>query len=149
MRYLKIDVMNKSRGFTLIEVIVSLIIAGILAAMLYAFLGSGMMNSANPVILARHGSYLNEVMENMAADYKFLQVANPGPIGLEAFRVKVVSTSPRHYGNGYTATAAYVSIPTGSANVTATNDSYHSSAANNLQVTVTYQGLTATALFGG
>lgn len=148
MHCLKIK--NK-RGFTLIEVIVSLIVAGIMGAMLVAFMSSGVIHSADPVILAKNGAYLNEIMENMATDYKYLQAANnnPGPVALELFRQKVVSTSPRYYGSGYTATATYVSIPSGSANVTATNDSYHSSAANNLQITVTYQGLTATALFGG
>lgn len=149
MRCLKYDIIKKRDGFTLIEVIVSIVVASILGAMLVAFLGAGVVNSANPVMLARQGSYLNEIMENMAADYKYLQVANPGPAGLEAFRLKVKSTSPLHYGSGYTTTAEYVSIPSGSANVTATSDTYHSSAANNLQVTVTYQGLTATALFGG
>lgn len=146
MHCLKIK--NK-RGFTLIEVIVSLIVAGIMGAMLVAFMSSGVIHSADPVILAKNGAYLNEIMESMVADYKRLQTTNPGTTGLETFRTRVVSTSPRYYGSGYSASAAYISIPTTGANVTATSGSCAGTSNCNLQVSVSYMGLTVTEIFGG
>ena len=46
---------KNSRGFTLLEVIISLIVAGILAAILVTFMGS-VVRSTNPVILAQNGA---------------------------------------------------------------------------------------------
>ncbi|HQG65332.1 MAG TPA: type II secretion system protein [Smithella sp.] len=142
-----LEIKNK-RGFTLIEVIAALIVAGILGAMLVSFLGTGMMHSADPVILAKNGAYLNEVMESMVADYKRLQTSNPGPTGLQTFRERVVSTEPRYYGSGYTATADWITIGSG-ANVTATAGSCSGTSNCNLQVSVSYMGLTVTDIFGG
>ena len=71
MLCMKIIKIKNSSGFTLLEVIISLIVAGIFAAMLVSFMGTGMMNSAKPVILAQDGNYLNSIMENMYADYKY------------------------------------------------------------------------------
>lgn len=62
---------KNGRGFTLLEVIVSLVVAAILAAMLVQFMGTGLMKSSNPVILAQNGTYLNSIMERMTADYKY------------------------------------------------------------------------------
>ncbi|KUG21669.1 hypothetical protein ASZ90_008565 [hydrocarbon metagenome] len=62
---------KNNRGFTLLEVIVSLVVAAILGAMLVQFMGTGLMKSYNPVILAQNGTYLNTIMEKMTADYKY------------------------------------------------------------------------------
>ncbi len=140
-------VKNK-RGFTLIEVIAALIVAGLMGAMLVAFLGSGVMRSADPVILAQNGAYLNEIMESMVADYKRLQTTNPGPTGLQTFASRV-NSMPADYGSGYTATARWITIPATGANVTATSGSCAGTSNCNLQVSVSYKGLTVTEIFGG
>lgn len=62
---------ENEKGFTLIEVIVSLIVAAILGTILAVFMGARVTASANPVILARNGNYLNSIMENMGSDYKY------------------------------------------------------------------------------
>lgn len=71
MHYGRFVIIRKSSGFTLVEVIVSIVIAGLLGAMLIAFMGSGVMQSANPVILAQNGTYLNAIMDKMTADYRY------------------------------------------------------------------------------
>jgi prepilin-type N-terminal cleavage/methylation domain-containing protein len=63
--------MKNNRGFTLLEVIVSLVVAAILAAILVQFMGTSLMKSYNPVILAQNGTYLNTIMEKMTAEYKY------------------------------------------------------------------------------
>ena len=146
MRCIKIERLRNNRGFTLIEAIVSLVVAGILGAMLVSFLGTGVIQSANPVILTRDGAYLNEIIENMTADYTAAQVNNPGPTGLSHFKANV--DTPNKFGSGYTVAAAYISIPNGQ-NVTASGGFFSPHTNNILEVTVTYKGLSATALFGG
>jgi len=123
----KIYKMNNKKGFTLLEVIVSIIVAAILGTMLVAFMRTGVLHSADPVAIAKNGS---------------------GPTGLESFRQRVISTSPYYYGSGYTATATYISIDNGP-NVTATSGSCPGNSNCNLQVKVSYQGLSITGLFGG
>lgn len=71
MRCMKSENIKDNRGFTLIEVIVSLVVAGILGAMLVAFMGSSVVRSSNPVINAKNGAYLNSIMERMYSDYKY------------------------------------------------------------------------------
>jgi len=131
------------RGFTLIEVIVSLVLAGILATMLVSFMGSNVVQSANPVIMAKNSAYLNEIMENMTIDYKYQMVTSPTN-GLANFKGRVESTSPLYYGSGYTVVTAYTQFPAGN-NVSETTPTANTV----LKVTVTYKNLTVTALFAG
>jgi prepilin-type N-terminal cleavage/methylation domain-containing protein len=71
MRYKRLHKIKNDGGFTLIEVIVSLVVAAILAAILVQFMGTALMKSYNPVILAQNGTYLNTIMEKMTAEYKY------------------------------------------------------------------------------
>lgn len=71
MLYRRLYKMKSNRGFTLLEVIVSLVVAALLGAMLVQFMGTGLMKSYNPFILAENGTYLNMIMENITADYKY------------------------------------------------------------------------------
>ena len=45
----RIRIVKKNAGFTLVEVIVSLVVAGILGAMLTSFMSNSVMQSPNPV----------------------------------------------------------------------------------------------------
>ena len=71
---------RNSRGFTLIEVIVSLVVAAILGTIIYTFIGSTVVQSANPVLLAQKGAYLNGIIENMTGDYKLLMATSTSPM---------------------------------------------------------------------
>jgi len=61
---------RQNGGFTLIEVIVSLVIAGILATFLFSFLGTGVTKSSVPLFWVKTQYELSEVMDKITADYR-------------------------------------------------------------------------------
>jgi len=138
--------MKNIRGFTLIEIIVSLIVASILGAMLVSFMGSSMMQSGNPVLLAQNGAYLNQIMENMGADYKYLMATSTSPLTTFIANVGAEGTSQSRYADvshPYTVIDNHrISFPSGSP-VTEQTDS----AGKILKVTLQYRTLSVTALF--
>ena len=138
--------MKGGRGFTLLEVIVSLIVAAILGAMLVSFMGSSVMRSGNPVLLAQNGAYLNQIMENMGADYKYLMATSATPLTTFTANVGAEGSSQTRYADGshpYTVIANHrITFPSGSP-VTEQTDN----AGKTLKVTIEYRTLTVTALF--
>ncbi|MFA5179927.1 MAG: type II secretion system protein [Syntrophales bacterium] len=138
--------MTDCRGFTLLEVIVSLIVASILGAMMVSFMGSAVMKSANPVVLAQNGAYLNQIMENMGADYKYLMKTSGTPLTTFIANVGVEGTSQTRYADAshpYTVVDNHrISFPSGSP-VTEAPDA----AGKILKVTIKYQDLTVITLF--
>ena len=67
---------NGRSGFTLIELIVTLVIAATGAAMLYTFFGPAFTQSSVPIARLRQVSNLQQVMENIVADYNRLNQIN-------------------------------------------------------------------------
>jgi len=59
---------NKS-GFTLIEIIITIVIVAILGAMILTFLSKSLVDSSEPIRRLRQTSDLNRVMANITADY--------------------------------------------------------------------------------
>lgn len=86
---------HRQAGFTLVEIIVTIVVAAILAAMFYSYFGMSITQSGAPV--ARMGSALNlqEVMENINSDYR----ANYST-DLSALKARV--DTPGSYGDQYT-----------------------------------------------
>jgi prepilin-type N-terminal cleavage/methylation domain-containing protein len=138
--------MNNSGGFTLLEVIVSLIVAAILGAMLVTFMGSSVMQSGSPVLLAQNGAYLNQIMENMSADYKFLMATAPTPLNSFMANVGAEGSSQTRYADAshpYSVIENHrISFPAGSP---ATEQADNTG--KTLKVTIQYRTLTVTALF--
>jgi prepilin-type N-terminal cleavage/methylation domain-containing protein len=141
---------KNSDGFTLIEVIVSLVVASILGAMLVAFLGTGMMKSAQPVLIAQNGAYLNRLMDKMTADYKYqmataLQAGSTPSTGLSNFISHLdTANSYADSSNPYTVTKKRISFSTGTSPV---ENSAEDSSSKILKVTINYRDLTATTIF--
>jgi len=140
---------KNSGGFTLIEVIVSLVVAAILGAMLVAFLGTGMMKSAQPVLIAQNGAYLNRIMDKMTADYKYqmataLQAGSTPATGLSNF-ISHLDTA-NYYSdssNTYTVTKKRISF----SGTPPAENSAEDSSSKILKVTINYRDLTATTIF--
>ena len=57
-------------GFSLIEVVVSLVIFGILATIFFTYLGSPLQDSAAPLVRLKNTMALQQVMEDIRADFK-------------------------------------------------------------------------------
>jgi prepilin-type N-terminal cleavage/methylation domain-containing protein len=68
------------KGFTLIEVIITLVVAAILGTILVQFMGTSLTRSAEPIIMVQEGFSLSEVMEKMTAHYKFLLATDSNPL---------------------------------------------------------------------
>jgi prepilin-type N-terminal cleavage/methylation domain-containing protein len=93
---------NRQAGFTLIEYIVALVVAAIVASMVYTFFGSALTQSSIPIERLRQVSNLHQVMENIVADYNRLNALNlrynwqaSTPYGLDS--VVIPTTINGHY----------------------------------------------------
>jgi len=139
-------IMKNRRGFTLIEIIVSLIVASILGVMLISFMGSNVMQSANPVLLSQNGAYLNQIMENIGADYKSLMATSATPMTTFISNIGTEGTSQTRYADvAHPYTVVHnrrISFPAGSP-VTEQPDN----SGKILKVTIQYRTLSVTALY--
>jgi prepilin-type N-terminal cleavage/methylation domain-containing protein len=61
--------LHRHKGFSLVELIVSLVIVGIMSAVVYAYMGSSLTNSVFPVVWLNDAQTANSVMEQIKADY--------------------------------------------------------------------------------
>ena len=68
MKYLRMK--KKQKGFTLIEVILTIIIAAIAGSMLMAYVNKSMVKSSQPLTWLAAGLTLNKTMENIISDYE-------------------------------------------------------------------------------
>jgi len=64
------------KGFTLVEIIITILIASILGLIFLQFMGTSMTGSVEPVIRIRDAFTVKQVMEKMTADYKKLMAEN-------------------------------------------------------------------------
>ena len=61
---------NKHSGFTLIEIIITLVIAAVVGTGLAQYLGTAVTTSAIPIQHLRQAFELQQVMENITEDYE-------------------------------------------------------------------------------
>ena len=134
---------NKA-GFTLLEVIVTLIVASILGAILMEFMGTNVQKSYEPVYMAQNSMGVNQIIEKMNADYKRQLLLSPTP--LQDFRTDVINgnniASNPYFGDYSVATAWIRFNPT-----TYLEEPDPSPDPRVLKVTVTHQNRAVTALF--
>ncbi len=136
-----------SGGFTLIEVIISLVVAALLGTLLVNFMSGTVAKTVQPVLQAQQGSYLYSIMENMTADYNNLFLADEDP--LDEFQDRVGdegSTQTRYSEDGHEYAVIHnrrISFDGGGTTVTEQVDS----SGKILKVTINYRGLSLTSLF--
>jgi len=73
------------KGFTLIEVIVTLLIAAILGTFLVTFMGTAVTKSGEPVVRSKQLYALQQVMENIKSTYLTMADATDALTRLNAF----------------------------------------------------------------
>jgi prepilin-type N-terminal cleavage/methylation domain-containing protein len=73
---MKTHAKNHQAGFTLIEFIVGLVVAAIMATMVYTYFGNALTQSSVPIERLKKASKLHQVMENIVADYNRLNKIN-------------------------------------------------------------------------
>jgi prepilin-type N-terminal cleavage/methylation domain-containing protein len=61
---------SKTTGFTLVEVIITLVVASIVGVMAFSILGSSMTKSSDPLFRIQKTYALQQVMENFLAAYE-------------------------------------------------------------------------------
>lgn len=135
--------LKKMRGFTLLEVIVTMVIAAILATFVVSFMGTNLTASVLPIIRTQNESSIIGVMDRMTSDYKNLLMTDTSGDPLNTFRTRVASTVPNSYGT-YTledGTPKYVVFNSSG------TESLGSSPGNILRVTIIQGEQRLTALF--
>lgn len=60
---------HHNRAFTLVEIIITLTVASVLATMVYMYFGKAFSESVTPITRLRASAALHRVMENIRADY--------------------------------------------------------------------------------
>jgi prepilin-type N-terminal cleavage/methylation domain-containing protein len=60
---------HNSRGFTLIEIIVTLVIIAVMGTMTYTYFGQAFSESVNSISRLKNSTDLHKIMENITADY--------------------------------------------------------------------------------
>ncbi|MDI9570434.1 MAG: prepilin-type N-terminal cleavage/methylation domain-containing protein [Pseudomonadota bacterium] len=135
---------SDNRGFTLLEIIITLIIAAIVGSMLIPYIGTNLTRSSMVVVSVQQQQQLVQVMENITADYKRLQIADASPLSTLVSRVGPAgSNQDNSYGKYSVVVNRRISFTTG-------NPATEQEDANGKmqKITISYQGQNLTALFG-
>ena len=135
---------GRKAGFTLLEVLVTLIVASILGAILMEFMGVNVQKSYEPVYMAQNSLGVNEIIEKMNSDYKRRLLLSPTP--LQDFRTDVIngniSTNDPYFGD-YSVTTDWIRFNT----TTGIEEPDPSPDPRVLKVVVTHNNRAVTALF--
>ncbi len=134
-------------GFTLIEVIVSIVLVAILGTMLVTFMRGTVTMSTQPVLQARDGSYLYSIMENMTADYNNLFLTDSTPLATFEGRIGSENSTQTLYSD---AQHPYTIVHNRRISFTGTGSTRTEQADTNgnvLKVTINYREQVLTALF--
>ena len=91
---------RNSRGFTFIEIIVTLLVAAILALILFTFMGTGVTRSSTPVIWTKNQYELSEVMDKITADYR--NAVGSTAFNLSSFKTQIEGTYSSYITTAYT-----------------------------------------------
>lgn len=78
-------------GFTILEIIITVMVTAILSAMVIQAMGTNVQRSAFPLFAVRNSLSLQEVMENITADYKQLFLTDSDP--MDTFLARIVANN--------------------------------------------------------
>ncbi len=90
-------------GFTLLEIIITLVIASIFGVVIFQYLGSSLTRSADPIFRLKKSLTLQQVAENITVDYKRNFSAD-----LAGLKLKIENPSTSGYGSYTVVTSKYI-----------------------------------------
>lgn len=96
---------DSRKGFTLIEAIITLVVVSVLGVFVYHFLGSSLSRSSEPIARLKQSFNLQQVAENITADYKKNYLTN-----LPGFKTKIENPATSGYGSYAVKESKYVKI---------------------------------------
>ena len=79
------------QGFTFLELLVTILVVGLIAAMIAPFFGSGVLTSHIPIQNLQAATNLKGVMENINGQY--LALTNKTPAALQALQTQIGSVN--------------------------------------------------------
>jgi prepilin-type N-terminal cleavage/methylation domain-containing protein len=62
---------HNTRGFTLIEIIITLTVTAVLATMIYVYFGKAFLESVTPISRLKKSAYIQKIMQNIMADFNY------------------------------------------------------------------------------
>ena len=101
---MKTEILGRHEGFTLLEVIVTLVVASILGAMLISMTGGAITRSTQPVIQAMEINAMNQVADSISRAYRELGSISELQTRIDAddfdTSAIIVTASETGYGSG-------------------------------------------------
>jgi prepilin-type N-terminal cleavage/methylation domain-containing protein len=151
--------LNNRHGFTLIEVVVTIIVSSILAVLLMQVMKGHSYRSYWPLIKTSQDLALRRIMENITADYRGLLISDLQPLVTLQNRINAGGNPPNGYWSGQTYAASIQIVqnsclddihrddilPAGEIRVGNSNCKHPDDTL--LKVTLAYDGEALTALF--
>jgi prepilin-type N-terminal cleavage/methylation domain-containing protein len=127
-------------GFTLIEIIVAIVVGAIVGVVLFTYMGTQLIHSGDPIVIARSEGEVEQWMERIISDY--VQEINK-PAGyttaLATIYARDYTAAPYNMPAGVTLTRGYVTY-------NAAGDESAAGPGNNLKVTVQAGGYSLTTI---
>lgn len=135
---------DRRAGFTLIEIIVTIILAALMGMMLVTVAGTALRGSAESYGRAVAQAQLTDVVESMTADYRALYATNNDPIATIMTRIGAAGSSQSNtYGAYSVVVNRRIRFTGGAPNFSEQADG----SGDMLRVTIEVDGSTATTLF--
>ena len=136
-------VLNNKQGFTLLEVIITFIVAAILGTIFLQVMGTSMQQSYVPISMVQNGFSVNEIMEKMNAHYRYrLLTSTSNPLAdfkSDFQNCNVIANTP--YFGDYTYQTQYIKFSGGNEVADASADP------RILKITITHGGQRLSAIF--
>lgn len=100
----------RAHGFSLLEVIVTLVLAGLLASAALTYFDTTTTNSALPFIRMQNATHMGNAMEAICRDYEALGTKSAADLAALAAKVNSFSANYGSYCSGCTAQASTATV---------------------------------------
>jgi len=132
-----LTVKTTQHGFTLIEIIVTILLGSILAALMFQFMGTALTGSSGPVDIVRDGAATEQLMEEIVSEY--VEKINTDP-------ANALGTIVTNYGANSSVTLEYITFNAAGAEQFSPPLPLPGTPTDTLKVTVTSAGHSLTTL---